>query len=151
MGRLIINIVVHCTATPQNVTVKNVMDYFFRPKAHGGAGWENPGYHYIIKRDGTIVRTQPESEPANGVYGYNKHAIHVAYLGGVTEDGKPYDTRSPEQRTSMLHLLLHLKMKHPTALIRGHRDFPRVHKACPSFDVCEWIEPEIQEYVRESE
>lgn len=51
--------------------------------------------------------------------------------------GAPKDTRTPEQKKSLLKLLKELKKLYPNAEILGHRDFPNVKKACPSFDAKE--------------
>jgi N-acetylmuramoyl-L-alanine amidase len=51
----------------------------------------------------------------------------------VAADGKtPKDTRTAEQRASLLALLQRLRNKYPNAAILGHRNLAR--KACPSFD-----------------
>ena len=45
----------------------------------------------------------------------------------------PADTRTPEQKASLLKLLKQLKQRYPNAKIVGHRDF-NSHKNCPCFD-----------------
>ena len=51
----------------------------------------------------------------------------------MCSDGKtPKDTRTTEQKQSLVKLLKELKTKYPQASIHGHRDFSS--KACPSFD-----------------
>ena len=75
--RQITHIFVHCTATLPTATVESIQ------QGWRSIGWKNPGYHYIIKADGTIVQLQPEDKAANGVKGYNANAIHVAYIGGL--------------------------------------------------------------------
>ena len=52
---------------------------------------------------------------------------------------KPKDTRTPEQKRSMLSLVRKLvnKYKIPVTQIWAHHDFDK-HKACPSFDVSEF-------------
>jgi N-acetylmuramoyl-L-alanine amidase len=39
----------------------------------------------------------------------------------------------------MFDLIVSLTEKYPAAEVLGHRDFPNVHKACPSFDVKDWL------------
>ncbi len=68
------------------------------------------------------------------VAGYNSHAIGICYVGGVDAQNKPKDTRTAQQKESLLKLLQGLKKLYPKAKIQGHRDFPKVAKACPSFD-----------------
>ena len=60
--RQIKRIFVHCTASYQAPpTEKSLLDEF---KAKG---WKAPGYHYVVKTDGNIIRMWPEDKVANGV------------------------------------------------------------------------------------
>ena len=93
-----------------------------------------PGYHFIIKPDGEIVNLLPIEQVSNGVQGFNSQIINISYIGGVDSKNVPLDTRTPQQKASLLKLLKELKQKFPTAIIQGHKDFPNVKKACPSFD-----------------
>ena len=134
MKRSIKYLVVHCTGSPAGTTIASIQNYWKEVR-----GWKNPGYHYIIQRDGTIVCLFPEDKVANGVKGYNEHSIHISYIGGVDADNKPFDNRSDAQKTSLYNKLVELSEKYPDAIILGHRDFPGVTKQCPSFDVKTWL------------
>lgn len=127
-------IVIHCTATSPDAKVESIQRYW-KENLH----WKSPGYHYIIKADGEVVNLAPESAVTNGVAGYNSNSVHLSYIGGIDSEGKPKDTRTSEQLESMKALVTQLHTKYPEATIQGHRDFPGVHKACPSFDVRTWI------------
>lgn len=133
MKRTIRYIVVHCTATPPEARVESIVRYWKEQK-----GWKNPGYHYIIKRDGEIVSLLSEDLVANGVKNYNQPSVHISYIGGIDADNKPLDNRTPEQKKALFEKLKELEKKYPWAEIKGHRDFPGVTKACPSFDVKAW-------------
>jgi hypothetical protein len=39
----------------------------------------------------------------------------------------------------MAELVKKLKGEFPQAVVRGHRDWPGVKKACPSFSVSDWL------------
>jgi N-acetylmuramoyl-L-alanine amidase len=93
-----------------------------------------PGYHFIIKADGEIVQLLDIATPSNGVAGYNSQIINVCYIGGVDTHGLPKDTRTEAQKESLITCLTRLKKLFPSATIQGHRNFPKVNKACPSFD-----------------
>lgn len=134
MKRDIKYIVVHCTATPVTATIEAIKKYWRETLK-----WKNNGYHYILLRDGTIVQITPESQIANGVKVFNEHAIHLSYIGGVDTKGKPIDNRTTAQKDAMFNLIVKLHNRYPKAEIKGHRDFPNVQKACPSFDVKEWM------------
>lgn len=120
---------VHCTATSQKTSISAIQSYW-----KNQLGWKMPGYHFIVMPDGEIVSLLPIEQVSNGVAGFNSALINIAYLGGVDAKNVPQDTRTPQQKASLLKLLKELKQKFPTATIQGHRDFPKVKKACPSFD-----------------
>lgn len=127
--RTINYIVIHCTATQPDVKIESIKRYWKE-----NLKWKNPGYHYMIKADGKIVNTLPIDQVSNGVAGWNSQIINISYIGGIDKSGNPKDTRTEEQKKSIVRLLRELKSKFPKAKIQGHRDFPNVYKACPSFD-----------------
>lgn len=114
--RSIKRIFVHCTAGNQHQTVSDLMAEFKRKK------WKHPGYHYVVQEDGKITQLIGEQFTSNGVKGYNATSINVAYMGGIDEEGKAVDNRTPEQKDSLLKLLKLLKKRYPKAEIIGHRD-----------------------------
>ena len=122
-------IAVHCTATAQSAKVENIQNYW---REH--LGWKTPGYHFIIKPNGEVVRLLPIDQVSNGVAGFNQSTINISYIGGVTAKNVPVDNRTPGQKAALTLLLTNLKAAFPNAIIQGHRDFPKVKKACPSFD-----------------
>lgn len=127
--RKIKEIIVHCSATPEgkDYSVDTIR------KWHLQRGFADIGYHYIIYRDGSIHTGRDESVIGAHCKGHNSNSIGVCYIGGVAADGKtPKDTRTTEQKQSLVKLLKELKAKYPQASIHGHRDFSS--KACPSFD-----------------
>ena len=135
--RQIDGIVIHCTATKPDVDwtaadVRNV---------HKKKGWSDIGYHYLIRLDGRIELGRDVDIIGAHVEGHNAHTIGVCYVGGLDRNGKPYDTRTENQKASLLSLLMMLRKTYPKAVIKGHRDYPNVKKACPCFNA-------IQEYIR---
>lgn len=142
MSRKIKFIVLHCTATQPEATIKAIQDYW-----RNTLKWENPGYHFIIERDGEVVQLQDIEKLANGVAGNNQHSIHISYIGGIDRKGNPVDNRTPLQKDAMFDKVVELTELYPDAKVVGHRDFPGVRKACPSFDVRNWIsdyEPDVK-------
>lgn len=127
-------IVLHCTATPQDTKIVTIVKYWINT-----LGWKNPGYHFIIRADGSHEEMLSIDKVANGVQGYNSESIHISYIGGVDAKNKPVDNRTVYQKAKQVYLLKDLKQKFPEAEIKGHRDFPGVNKACPSFDVKTWL------------
>lgn len=127
--RNIKELIVHCSATPEgkDYSVDTIRQW------HLQRGFSDIGYHYVIYRDGSIHRGRDESIIGAHCTGHNTNSIGVCYVGGCASDGKtPKDTRTTEQKQSLVKLLKELKTKYPQASIHGHRDFAA--KACPSFD-----------------
>lgn len=132
--RTIKYIAIHCTATQPNAKIESILKYWRNVKK-----WKSPGYHYIIEANGHITQLLPDSEISNGVAGFNSVTVNVSYIGGIDQNGKPKDTRTPEQIITLEQTLRSLKKRYPLAKIQGHKDFPNVKKACPSFDVKNWL------------
>lgn len=126
--RQIDNIVVHCTATSQQATVPAIQAHWRR------LGWKSPGYHLIVHPNGHVTRLANDDQVTNGVRGHNANSLHISYIGGVDAAGKPVDNRTPQQKAGLLDCLRKWRRMYPRAEIKGHRDFPGVAKACPSFD-----------------
>lgn len=127
--RNIKEIIVHCSATPEgkDFTVADIKRW------HLARGFSDIGYHYVIYRDGSIHTGRDESVIGAHCTGHNTNSIGVCYIGGCASNGKtPKDTRTPQQKQSLVKLLKELKTKYPQASIHNHRDF--ANKACPSFD-----------------
>lgn len=128
-------IVIHCTATPSNTTLQSIKRYWKEQRGWG----DTAGYHYIIEADGEVTLLTPEDKNSNGVYKHNSECINIAYIGGIDKQGKPKDTRSKAQEDALFNLIVELTEKYKEASVLGHRDFPEVKKACPSFDVKTWL------------
>ena len=122
-------IAVHCTATPQTTSIDSIKNYW-----KTNLGWKMPGYHFIIKPDGEAVNLLSIDKVSNGVKGFNSETINISYIGGVDAKEKASDNRTAAQKATLLRLLSELHSKFPNAIIQGHRDFPNVHKDCPSFN-----------------
>lgn len=124
-------IVIHCSASRRNqrFTVEQLRQCH-NARFHG----KGIGYHYYIEQDGTVYQTRDENEIGMHARGYNTHSIGVCYEGGLDEQGKSADTRTPAQKRSLLTLLRALKEDYPDAEIKGHRELPNVNKTCPCFD-----------------
>lgn len=127
--RAINYIAVHCSATQPNAKVSAIQKYWREQ-----LGWKSPGYHVIVEANGNAVELLPIDQVSNGVQGYNSQTINICYIGGIDKNGKPTDTRTCEQKLTLLKYLAKWRKMFPKAKIQGHRDFPKVAKACPSFD-----------------
>lgn len=131
-------IIVHCTATPEgrHVTVADLR------KWHKERGFKDIGYHYVVYLDGSVHTGRPEGRPGAHCKGYNNCSIGIVYVGGLAKDGKtPKDTRTKEQKESLINLIEDLKRRYPNAAIKGHRDMS------PDIDGDGVVEPE--EWIKE--
>ena len=129
--RNIDKLIVHCSATREcdDSVNASVIDRW-----HKARGWKGCGYHFIVLIDGTIETGRMIDKVGAHVKGMNKSSIGICYIGGLERDGKtPKDTRTPEQKESLLLLIKTLNKIYPEATLHGHNEFS--NKACPSFDV----------------
>ena len=144
-------IVIHCSATRagQDVRAADI------DKWHKERGFAMIGYNYVIDLDGTVEVGRPLSRDGAhcntaGTSGrsYNRHSIGICYVGGLDKNGKPADTRTPEQKRALRDLVYKLMDAYPNIVeVIGHRDASpdrnkdgRITpnewvKVCPCFDV----------------
>lgn len=132
MNRTIKHIFIHCTAGNQLATPADLMAEFAQK------GWKNPGYHIVVDHAGRATSLLNLERVANGVKGWNKNAIHIAWIGGA--DGK--DSRTEEQKRKLRILVKCLQLEYPKAIVMGHRDIwgedpKKWQKTCPNFNVKE--------------
>lgn len=129
-------LVVHCSATPasRDLTAADI-DRMHRLER----GFLRIGYHFVIRRDGTVEPGRPLNMRGAHVENHNHESIGICLVGGVDDKLKPQANFTPAQLDSLDRLLAWMEAEFPTAVIQGHRDFPGVAKACPSFDVKHWL------------
>ena len=129
-------LVVHCAATkPSQDIGRKEIDRWHRDR-----GFAEIGYHYIIRRSGEVEKGRPDSKPGAHVSGHNHNTLGICLIGGLNEAGRPAPDYTDAQWGALRKLLAELVMAYPGADILGHRDFPGVNKACPSFDVAGWLD-----------
>jgi len=133
--RKIYGIVIHCTATKAGVDL-NVEDV---RRIHKAQGWADIGYHYLIRIDGRIENGRDVDLIGAHVSGYNANTIGVCYVGGLDEKGNPADTRTPNQKASLVSLLKMIRAAYPGASIKGHRDYSPDKNGNGTIEPSEWI------------
>lgn len=128
-------IAIHCSASvPDLKTDVKTIDRWHRQR-----GFTMVGYHFVIKTDGEVQKGRDEESIGAHVQGFNHNSIGICLVGGVDSALKPANNFSKEQMFSLLVLLKELQGRYPNATVQGHRDFPNVNKACPSFSVKGWM------------
>ena len=130
MSRKVNLIVIHCTAGPQAQTTKSIKDYW-----RSVLKWRSVGYHFIINADGSYEQLAPLESVVNGVAGHNSNSVHICYKGGW--NGK--DTRTVEQRETMLKLVREMRQLYPLAKIVGHRDLSPDKNGDGKITPNEWV------------
>ena len=119
--RNIDKLIIHCSATREcdDSVNASVIDRW-----HKARGWKGCGYHFIVLIDGTIETGRMIDKVGAHVKGMNKSSIGICYIGGLERDGKtPKDTRTPEQKESLLLLIKTLNKIYPEATLHGHNEF----------------------------
>lgn len=129
----------HCSATqPLKKIRASTIDRWHRKR-----GWLKIGYHYVIRADGSLEFGRQLDEVGAHAKGHNKNSIGICLVGGVNAQGEAEDNFSRTQKKTLKTLLEMLISKCEDGVtVCGHRDLPNVHKACPCFDVKEWLEKE---------
>ena len=127
--RTITLIVIHCSSVRphQRSSAKDIDGW------HKDKGWKGIGYHFVVRRDGTVETGRPLSEVGAHVVGHNRYSIGICYEGGLDAAGEAADTRTPEQVRALRELVERCHARFPRALILGHRDLDP-GKKCPCFD-----------------
>lgn len=130
-------IVVHCTYSPPrlDIGVEEIRKWHVEENS-----WTDIGYHFVIRRDGTIEDGRPVERPGAHVKGHNSNSIGIAWVGGMSDGSKePEDNRTEAQNEAMVYLIKKLQQEFPGAALMGHCDFKGVDKQCPCFDVRKWF------------
>ncbi len=136
-------IVIHCSATRADRSLTpDDLDL-----QHRRRGFNGTGYHYYIRKDGTVHLTRPIDRIGAHARRWNAHSIGICYEGGLDCLGRPADTRTPAQCSSLWQLVNRLREKFPDSRVCGHRDLSPDRngngeiepeewiKACPCFEV----------------
>lgn len=128
-------LIIHCSAVrPGQQSSAKDIDLWHRQR-----GWRMIGYHYVIRRDGTVEKGRTEETIGAHCAGHNSHSIGICYEGGLDAKGTPCDTRTPQQKAALRKLLDQLRKKYPSSVILGHHDLD-TGKACPCFSIAEYAD-----------
>ena len=96
--------------------------------SHQARGWSCIGYHYVIRKDGTVEIGRPHWTVGAHAYGHNSHTIGIHVCGNF-EEAEP----TSEQIESTAMLLANLCADYGLSIDRdtivGHREL--MSTACP--------------------
>ncbi len=141
-------IVIHASATSEDMDIgwDEIRHLHTAPKTEKvqwgnkkipGKGWNDGGYHDVIRRDGRVEKGRRIETIGAHARGHNAHSIGVCLIGGVDVDDKSkaeFNFTRP-QMASLNELLDLYRIEFPDAEVKGHNELPGVNKACPCFDV----------------
>lgn len=130
-------IVVHCAFTKptMDIGVDEIRQW------HLARGWNDIGYHSVIRRNGEIEEGRDYHAVGAHVKGYNSDSVGVCLVGGMNKYGDPEANFTNRQWKALKRELQWLKTLFPDAMIVGHRDLTH-DRDCPCFDVREWLKQE---------
>ncbi len=130
-------IVVHCAATKPSMDIgfKEIRKWHVEDN-----GWDDVGYHYIIKRDGTVEVARAEAFQGAHAPAVNSKSIAICLVGGMAEDGDAENNFTLEQFLSLKDLIKKIKMTNPNIVeVVGHCDVQDNKPNCPGFNLKEWL------------
>ena len=108
---------------------------------HLGNGWTGIGYHYYIRKDGSVYRGRPEWAIGAHAVGHNDRSIGICCEGAYMTETMP-----AAQLAALRALLREVMGRYPAAALRRHKDVGSTD--CPG-DRFPWAE--AQRYNEESE
>jgi hypothetical protein len=130
-------LIIHCAATKpsMDIGVKEIRQW------HIDRGFNDIGYHYVIRRDGTVETGRPINLVGAHVAGHNTGSHGICLVGGIDNDMNPAPNFTEAQWDQIARVVRAFKAEYPDATVHGHNEFDS-GKACPSFDVQKWLRDE---------
>ena len=135
MTRPISHLIVHCSASPASADI-GVAEI---RRDHIARGFNDTGYHHVIRRNGRVEVGRPEDQIGAHAHGFNSTSIGICLVGGADKQGRGEANYTAAQMATLGRLLAQLLTKYPGAKVMGHRD-TGAQKDCPSFDITRWLE-----------
>ena len=93
-------------------------------KSHIQNGWAGIGYHFYVRKDGSIYRGRPIDKVGAHTTNYNSVSIGVCVEGNFENEIMPV-----EQKRATTELVSYLNNLYPNAEVKKHKDFNNT--ACP--------------------
>jgi N-acetyl-anhydromuramyl-L-alanine amidase AmpD len=134
------SIIIHCAATKPSMDI----GYNEIRKWHVDQnGWDDVGYHFIIKRNGQYEKGRPEGYSGAHAPSHNGRSIGICLVGGMAEDGGPENNFTLEQFLTLKDLINMIMDKYSDITdVLGHCDVQDNKPNCPGFNVKEWLHKE---------
>lgn len=84
---------------------------------HLNNGWSGAGYHFLVRKDGSIYRLRPEDKVGAHAYGSNYNSIGICFEGNYMEEDMP-----EVQIRAGKELVTYLKNKYGISTVQRHKD-----------------------------
>jgi N-acetylmuramoyl-L-alanine amidase len=138
LSRPVNKLIIHCSATPpsMDVGVYEIKKWHTDKKPRGN-GWSDIGYHWVIRRDGTIEDGRDVNKIGAHTKGYNTGSLGLCLVGGVNGVNDADANFTDKQWHSLELMARGIKAMIPHITIHGHNEY--ANKSCPSFSVQTWV------------
>ncbi len=114
-------IILHCSDTPDHmdIGVSEIRTWHVRDN-----GWRDVGYHYVIRRNGTVELGRDESVIGAHCHGHNTDSLGICWVGR--------DDITTDQVQSLCNLFCNIRMRWliPSGECYGHAELDPM-KTCP--------------------
>ena len=91
---------------------------------HKNKGWAGIGYHYYVRKDGSVYRGRPENMAGAHCPSVNSTSIGICAEGNFNEE-----TMSEVQKQAIIELIKDIKSRYNIKWIKGHREI--LATSCP--------------------
>lgn len=91
---------------------------------HLNNGWSGAGYHFLVRKDGSIYRLRPEDTVGAHAYGSNYNSIGICFEGNFDNE-----KMSEAQKQAGKELVSYLKNKYGISTVQRHKDVCKT--SCP--------------------
>lgn len=84
---------------------------------HLNNGWSGAGYHFLVRKDGTVYRLRPENKIGAHASGSNSDSIGICFEGSYMTETMPQ-----AQINAGKELVAYLKQKYKISKVQAHRE-----------------------------
>lgn len=103
-------IIIH-HAEASNCTAQDIHQW------HLNNGWSGAGYHFLVRKDGTVYRLRPEGKVGAHASGSNADSIGICFEGSYMTETMPQ-----AQINAGKELVVYLKQKYGISKVQAHRE-----------------------------
>lgn len=94
---------------------------------HLANGWAGIGYHYFVRKDGSIYTGRPENAIGSHCLHYNAHSIGICAEGEYMKEQMPV-----VQKQALIELGAYIKNKYGIKIVGGHKEYYQTD--CPGIN-----------------